>query len=109
MTYRIQLFRDDLRTGDIPSDGLLADTRQDTMDAIDLFKADYALILDDAGQVVERINAVPPKGRKSSAAQTKASGEAAANLGDKITRAPKTSDDKTSGKKTSGKKTGKTR
>jgi len=46
VAYRIQLSLDDIKMADLASDRPLADTREDAVDAIDLFKADYALILD---------------------------------------------------------------
>jgi hypothetical protein len=55
MGYRIQVFRADLKMGDIASDGPLPDTREDALDAISLFKGDYALIVDDTGQLVDRL------------------------------------------------------
>jgi hypothetical protein len=55
MAYRIRLFRGDLKLADLASDKPLPDTREDAVDAIDLFKADYALILDDTGQLIDRL------------------------------------------------------
>ena len=55
MAYRIQLFRGDIKMADLASDRPLADTREDAVDAIDLFKADYALILDGDGQLIDRL------------------------------------------------------
>jgi hypothetical protein len=55
MAYRIQFFRDDLKTGDIASDKSLAETRENAVDWMDLFGADYALIVDEDGQLVDRL------------------------------------------------------
>jgi hypothetical protein len=55
MVYRIQLFLGDLKLADLASDGPLADTRADAVDSIDLFKAEYALILDGDGQLIDRL------------------------------------------------------
>jgi hypothetical protein len=55
MGYRIQYFRDDLKTGDIASDKPLAETRENAVDWMALFGADYALILGENGQLVDRL------------------------------------------------------
>ena len=55
MAYRIQLFRGDIKVADLASDQPLPDTREDAVDACDLFKAEYALILDENGQLVDRL------------------------------------------------------
>jgi hypothetical protein len=55
MLYRIQLFRGDIKMADLASNRSLADTREDAVDAIDMFKAEYALILDGEGQLVDRL------------------------------------------------------
>ena len=55
MAYRIQLFRGDIKMADLASNRPLADTREDAVDAIDLFKAEYALILDADGQMIDRL------------------------------------------------------
>ena len=55
MAYRIQLFRGDLKMADLASNRPLADTREDAVDAIDLFNADYTLILDGDGQLIDRL------------------------------------------------------
>jgi hypothetical protein len=55
MAYRIQLYRGDIKVADLASDRPLPDTRQDAVDACDLFNAEYALILDEDGQMVDRL------------------------------------------------------
>jgi hypothetical protein len=55
MAYRIQLFRGDIKMADLASNRPLADTREDAVDAIDLFNAEYALILDGDGQLIDRL------------------------------------------------------
>ncbi len=55
MVYRIRYFQRDVKMGDIASDKSLAETREDAVDQMDLFAADYALIVDHAGQVIERV------------------------------------------------------
>jgi hypothetical protein len=55
MIYRIQLFRGDIKIADLASNRPLADTREDAVDAIDMFKAEYALILDGDGQLIDRL------------------------------------------------------
>ena len=55
MTYRIQYFRDDLKIGDIASDKSLAETLENAVDLMDLFGAEYALIVDEDGQLVDRV------------------------------------------------------
>ena len=55
MGYRIQYFRRDLKMGDIPSNAPLPETREKAVENMDLFRADYALILDEAGQQIDRM------------------------------------------------------
>ena len=49
MGYRIQIFQDDRKLLDLASNKPLPDTRAEAVDAVDLLKADYALILDTDG------------------------------------------------------------
>jgi hypothetical protein len=55
VTYRIQYFRGDIKIGDIASDKSLAETLENAIDLMDLFAADYALIVDADGQLVDRV------------------------------------------------------
>ena len=55
MAYRIQVLRNDALVASIPSDGPLPDTRERAVEVIELFKADYALILDANGVMVDRL------------------------------------------------------
>jgi hypothetical protein len=49
------LLRNDAVVASIPSDGPLPEAREQALDAINLFRADYALILDASGVMVDRI------------------------------------------------------
>ena len=60
MTYRIQLYRGEIKVADLASDRPLGDTREDAVDACSLFKADYALILDENGQLIDRLKRSAP-------------------------------------------------
>jgi hypothetical protein len=61
--YRIQYFRDDIKIGDIASDKSLAETLENAIDLMQLFAADYALIVDEDGQLVDRLKrSAEPRG-----------------------------------------------
>jgi hypothetical protein len=56
MGYRIQVFQsDDNKLLDLASNVPLADTREDAVEAITMLKAEYALILDTDGQLIDRL------------------------------------------------------
>lgn len=55
MAYRIQYFRGDIKLGDIAADKPLPDTREDAVKYMRLFKAEYALIVDGSGEVIDRL------------------------------------------------------
>jgi hypothetical protein len=55
MAYRIQLFRTDLKLADLASNRPLPDAREEAVNFIDMFDADYALIVDGAGQLIDRM------------------------------------------------------
>lgn len=55
MAYRIQYFRDDVMVSDIAADKPLPDTREDAVKYMSLFRAEYALILDKGGEVIDRL------------------------------------------------------
>ncbi len=55
MVYRIRYFQEEVKMGDIASEKSLAETRAEAFEQMDLFRADYALIVDPAGEVIERV------------------------------------------------------
>jgi hypothetical protein len=55
MAYRIQYFRHEVKVGDIAAHKPLPDTREDAVKYMRLFKAEYALIVDGSGAIVERL------------------------------------------------------
>jgi hypothetical protein len=55
MAYRIRYFRGDIKMGDIASDKSLVETREVAVEQMDFFRADYALIVDGDGNLVERV------------------------------------------------------
>jgi hypothetical protein len=55
MAYRIQVFQGDNKLLDLASNMPLADTREDAVEAITLLQAEYALILDTDGQLIDRL------------------------------------------------------
>jgi hypothetical protein len=55
MAYRIQIYRDERMLLDLASNRPLPDTREEAVDAVDMLKADYALILDANFHVIERM------------------------------------------------------
>ena len=55
MRYRIQFFLADRKTGDVPCDKPLPSMREYAVDLMPLFRADQAVIIDEAGQVIERL------------------------------------------------------
>jgi hypothetical protein len=55
MAYRIQYFRDDVMVGDIAADKPLPDTREDAVKYMVLLNAEYALIVDESGEMIDRL------------------------------------------------------
>ncbi len=55
MVYRIQVFLGEQKLVDLASDKPLADTREDAVDAVNLFHGEYVLIVDEAGQLIDRM------------------------------------------------------
>jgi hypothetical protein len=55
MTYRIQIFQANRKLLELTSNRPLPDTKEEAVDAIDMLKGDYALILDADFQVVDRM------------------------------------------------------
>jgi hypothetical protein len=55
MAYRIQIFLGDRKVVDLASNRPLSDTREEALDAMTMLNGDYALILDEAGQLIDRM------------------------------------------------------
>lgn len=56
MPYRIEFFRDDRKTGDVPCNKPLLHARAYAADLMSHFRADHAWIIDDTGVPIERLN-----------------------------------------------------
>ena len=55
MAYRIQVFQGDRKLLDLASNSPLPDAREEAVKAVDMLKADYALIVDASGAVIDRL------------------------------------------------------
>jgi hypothetical protein len=55
MAYRIRYFRDEVMVGDIAADKPLPDAREDAVKYMGLLEAEYALIVDNSGEIIDRL------------------------------------------------------
>ena len=55
MAYRIRYFCDDVLVGDIAADKPLPEAREDAVEYMGLLKAEYALIVDENGEIIDRL------------------------------------------------------
>jgi hypothetical protein len=55
MTYRLRVFRNDRKLLDLASNRPLPDAREEAVDAMNMLKGDYFLIVDEADQLIDRM------------------------------------------------------
>jgi hypothetical protein len=55
MPYRLQIFKGGQKVLDLASNTPLPDAREEAVDAMNMLKGDYALIVDEAHQIIERL------------------------------------------------------